>query len=94
VAEEGEEQHRRLKVLKKIREAYKYRAAKKYDYCSLLLFSSFLLLYLILLYSQMDSSVAYGVTSTVSNAIVPQNDNTDEDQKVNSPLETLKTLQI
>ena len=27
-------------------------------------------------------TTAYGVTATVSNALVPQNDNTDEDQKV------------
>jgi hypothetical protein len=65
VAEEGEEQYRRLKVLRKIREAYVYRSTKKNDYLSLFLFSIFLVLYLMLLYSQMDAHTAYGVTATV-----------------------------
>jgi hypothetical protein len=53
-------------VLRKIKEAYKFRANKQSDYIALVLFSLFLLFYLVLLYSQMDASIAYDITATVN----------------------------
>mmetsp|Transcript_10574 Transcript_10574/g.42685 ORF Transcript_10574/g.42685 Transcript_10574/m.42685 type:complete len:2274 (-) Transcript_10574:246-7067(-) len=84
LAEEGEDQFARLKTLRKIKEAYVYRRNKKRDYMSLFLFSVFLGLYLGILYEQTQAESAYGIVWTMQNSIVPQNENTDEDQLVYS----------
>ena len=84
LAEEGEDQFARLKTLRKIKEAYVFRRNKKRDYMSLFLFSVFLGLYLGILYEQTEATNAYGIVWTMQNSVVPQNDNTDEDQLVYS----------
>ena len=84
LAEEGEDQFARLKTLRKIKEAYVFRRNKKRDYMSLFLFSVFLGLYLGILYEQTEATSAYGIVWTMQNSIVPQNENTDEDQLVYS----------
>ena len=84
LAEEGEDQFARLKTLRKIKEAYVYRRNKKRDYMSLFLFSVFLGLYLGILYEQTQAQSAYSIVWTMQNSIVPQNENTDEDQLVYS----------
>ena len=84
LAEEGEDQFARLKTLRKIKEAYVYRRNKKRDYMSLFLFSVFLGLYLGILYEQTQAESAYGIVWTMQNSVVPQNENTDEDQLVYS----------
>jgi hypothetical protein len=45
-------------------------------------FSAFLVIYLWLLYKQADVDAAYGMASTVTNALVPTNPETDDDQRV------------
>ena len=91
LAEEGEDQFARLKTLRKIKEAYVFRRNKKRDYMSLFLFSVFLGLYLGILYEQTEATSAYGIVWTMQNSIVPQNENTDEDQLVYSSKDNVFT---
>ena len=82
IAEEGEEQHRRLQVLRKLKSAFKHRLEKRDNYGQLFLFTMFMLLYLSILYVQSSAESAYGMASTITNIAVPTNEETDEVQAV------------
>ena len=82
VAEEAEDQHNRVRVLHRVKDAYKRNVRKVSSYWTLMSFSAFLVIYLWLLYKQADVDAAYGMASTVTNALVPTNPETDDDQRV------------
>ena len=82
IAEEAEDQHNRVLVLKRVKDAYKHRLEKRASYWTLLFFTLFLCLYLGLLYQQADVEAAFGMTSAVTNALVPTNPETDEVRRV------------
>jgi hypothetical protein len=82
VAEEAEDQHNRVHVLHRVKDAYKRNVRKVSSYWTLMSFSAFLVIYLWLLYKQADVDAAYGMASTVTNALVPTNPETDDDQRV------------